>query len=133
MLTLFFNQNPYMKAVILAAGKGERLKPLTDYKPKAMLPVCNKPLIEHQIESLRKHGIDEIAVVVGYLKDKMDLKGVKFYEDKLRKGTATALYAAKLLFISSEKLAMSKNRSPLTRMKSSSMKFFAGNCLEFGA
>jgi NDP-sugar pyrophosphorylase family protein len=84
-----------MKAVILAADKGERLRPLTDYKPKAMLPVCNKPLIEYQIELLRKHGIDEIAVVVGYLKDKMDLKGVKFYEDKLIRGTATALYAAK--------------------------------------
>ncbi len=56
-----------MKAAILAAGKGERLEPLTDYKPKVMLPICNKPLIEYQIELLRKNGIDEIAVVVGYL------------------------------------------------------------------
>ncbi|HDN74445.1 MAG TPA: glucosamine-1-phosphate N-acetyltransferase [Archaeoglobus sp.] len=86
-----------MKAVILAAGKGERLQPLTDYKPKAMLPICNKPLIDYQIEMLRKHGIDEIAVVVGYLKDEIirHLYDVKFYEDKLIKGTASALYAAK--------------------------------------
>ena len=95
MLTLFCKQNLYMKAVILAAGKGERLKPLTDYKPKAMLPICNKPLIEYQIELLRKNGIDEIAVVVGHLKDRIDLEDVKFYEDKLIRGTATALYAAK--------------------------------------
>lgn len=84
-----------MKGIILAAGKGKRLQPLTDYKPKAMLPICNKPLIEYQIAVLREHGIDDIAVVVGYLKEEIDLTDVKFYEDKLLKGTATALYAAK--------------------------------------
>ncbi len=84
-----------MKGIILAAGKGERLQPLTDRKPKALLPVCNKPLIEYQIELLRAHGIDEIAVVVGHLKEQIDLKDVKFYEDRLIKGTATALHAAK--------------------------------------
>lgn len=87
-----------MKAVILAAGKGERLQPLTDYKPKAMLPICNKPLIDYQIEMLRKHGIDEIAVVVGYLEDtiRKHLKDdVKFYRDERIKGTASAVYAAR--------------------------------------
>lgn len=86
-----------MKAVILAAGRGERLSPLTDYKPKAMLPVCNRPLIEYQIEMLKKHGIDEIAVVVGYLGDviKSHLEDVKFYRDKKITGTASAVYAAR--------------------------------------
>jgi bifunctional UDP-N-acetylglucosamine pyrophosphorylase/glucosamine-1-phosphate N-acetyltransferase len=84
-----------MKGIILAAGKGERLQPLTDYKPKAMLPVCNKPLIEYQIELLREHGIADIAVVAGYLKEQIDFEDVKIYEDKLIKGTATALHAAK--------------------------------------
>lgn len=84
-----------MKGIILAAGKGTRLHPLTDRKPKAMLPICNKPLIEYQIAMLREHGIDEIAVVVGHLKEEIDLADVKFYEDKLLKGTATALHAAK--------------------------------------
>jgi UDP-N-acetylglucosamine diphosphorylase/glucosamine-1-phosphate N-acetyltransferase len=84
-----------MKGIILAAGKGERLQPLTDCKPKALLPVCNKPLIEYQIELLRAHGIDDIAVVVGHLKEQIKLKDVKFYEDRLIKGTATALHAAK--------------------------------------
>ena len=83
-----------MKAVILAAGKGERLQPLTDYKPKAMLPICNKPLIDYQIEMLRKYGIDEIAVVVGYLEEiiRKPLKdSVKFYKDRKIKGTASAV------------------------------------------
>ena len=87
-----------MKAIILAAGKGERLQPLTDYKPKAMLPICNKPLIDYQIEMLRKHGIDEIAVVIGYLEEtiRKHLKdNVKFYRDDRIKGTASAVYAAR--------------------------------------
>lgn len=87
-----------MKAVILAAGKGERLQPLTDYKPKAMLPICNKSLINYQIEMLRKHGIDKIAVVVGYLEKTIreHLKDeVKFYKDEKIKGTASAVYAAR--------------------------------------
>jgi len=84
-----------MKGIILAAGKGKRLEPLTDCKPKAMLPVCNKPLIEYQIELLRAHGIDEIAIVVGHLKEQIEFEDVKFYEDTLIQGTATALHAAK--------------------------------------
>lgn len=84
-----------MKGIILAAGKGDRLQPLTDYKPKALLPICTKPLIEYQLELLRRYGIEEIAVVVGYLKEKIDLPDVKWYEDRMIKGTATALSAAR--------------------------------------
>ena len=84
-----------MKGIILAAGKGERLQPLTDCKPKALLQICNKPLIDYQLELLREHGIDDIAVVLGHLKEQIDLDDVKLYEDKLISGTATALLAAK--------------------------------------
>ncbi len=86
-----------MKAVILAAGKGERLQPLTDYKPKAMLPICNKPLIDYQIEMLKKHGVEEIAVVVGYLEKALrkHLRDVKFFRDEKIKGTASAVYSAR--------------------------------------
>ena len=83
-----------MKGVILAAGRGERLRPLTDRKPKSLLPICNKPLIEYQLELLRAHGIDEIAVVVGYLKEQLQLPDLTFYEDRAITGTATALQAA---------------------------------------
>jgi NDP-sugar pyrophosphorylase family protein len=51
-----------MKAMILAAGLGTRLRPLTDKKPKALMPVVNKPIIGWVIEYLKKHGIDQIVV-----------------------------------------------------------------------
>lgn len=86
-----------MKAIILAAGKGERLEPLTDYKPKCLLPICNKPLLDYQIELLKKYGIDEIAVVVGYLENEIRKRysELKFYKDEMMMGTASALLAAR--------------------------------------
>jgi NDP-sugar pyrophosphorylase family protein len=51
-----------MKAMILAAGLGTRLRPLTDKKPKALMPVVNKPIIGRVVEYLKKHGIDQIVV-----------------------------------------------------------------------
>ena len=84
-----------MKGVILAAGEGKRLRPLTDQMPKALLPICNTPLLKYQIDFLRKHGVEEIAVVVGYLKEKFDLRDVKIYVDRMVSGTATALAAAR--------------------------------------
>ncbi len=56
-----------MKAMILAAGRGERLRPLTDTTPKPLLPVAGKPLIEHTILSLKSAGIKEIVINVAYL------------------------------------------------------------------
>ena len=86
-----------MKALILAAGKGERLKPLTDYKPKALLPICNKALLEYHLQILRSHGIEEIAVVVNYLEEKIRerFRDLKFYRDEMMSGTASALLAAR--------------------------------------
>lgn len=55
-----------MKAVILAAGQGTRMGPLTQNKPKVMLPLANKPLLSHVIQSLHKAGISEFVIVVGY-------------------------------------------------------------------
>ena len=51
-----------MKAMILAAGEGTRLKPLTDICPKALVPVANKPVIERLIAFLIRHGVEEIIV-----------------------------------------------------------------------
>lgn len=55
-----------MKAVIMAGGEGTRLRPLTSRTPKPMLPLVNKPMMEHIIELLRRHGITEIVVTVSY-------------------------------------------------------------------
>lgn len=58
-----------MQAVILAAGEGNRLRPLTRSRPKAMIPVANRPIIEYVIHSLLENGIRDIVVVVGYRKE----------------------------------------------------------------
>lgn len=55
-----------MKAIILSAGQGSRLLPLTEGRPKCLLPLGPKTLIEWQIWALTQGGIDEVAVVVGY-------------------------------------------------------------------
>jgi len=59
------------KGVILAAGDGERLGSLTTTCPKVLLPIRGKPLISYPIEALAEAGISEIAIVVGYLADKV--------------------------------------------------------------
>lgn len=56
-----------MKAVIMAGGKGTRLRPLTLQTPKPMVPLLNRPCMEYIIELLRKHDITDIAVTVQYL------------------------------------------------------------------
>ncbi|MBS1494502.1 MAG: sugar transferase [Bacteroidetes bacterium] len=61
-----------MKAMILAAGLGERLKPLTLSIPKPMLPVCNKPVMQYSLELCRKHNIKDIKVNLHYLPEQID-------------------------------------------------------------
>ena len=55
-----------MKAVILAGGRGKRLRPITDYVPKSLVPLNNIPIIEWQIRYLKKFGIKEIIICTGY-------------------------------------------------------------------
>ena len=61
-----------MKAMIFAAGLGTRLKPITDTLPKALVPVCGKPLIEHVSRKLFAVGIDEAVVNIHYFADKVE-------------------------------------------------------------
>ena len=56
-----------MKAIIMAGGEGSRLRPLTCDRPKPMVPVFNRPVMEHIIALLRKHGITEVGVTLQYL------------------------------------------------------------------
>ena len=55
-----------LKAIILSAGEGSRMRPLTLTKPKTMLPVARKPIIQYNIESLRDNGITDILLIVRY-------------------------------------------------------------------
>ncbi|HEX6513889.1 MAG TPA: nucleotidyltransferase family protein [Chloroflexota bacterium] len=55
-----------MKAMILAAGRGERLRPLTDRVPKPMVPIAGRPLLEYTVEWLRGHGCTDLAINLHY-------------------------------------------------------------------
>ncbi|MDU5414242.1 MAG: NTP transferase domain-containing protein, partial [Clostridium perfringens] len=61
-----------MRAILLAAGMGTRLRPLTLDTPKSLIEVNGRPLLERQIEFLRERGVEEIIVVTGYLAEKFD-------------------------------------------------------------
>jgi mannose-1-phosphate guanylyltransferase/phosphomannomutase len=61
-----------MKAMILAAGVGSRLDPLTRNVPKPLVPILNKPVMEYLIDLLKKHGFDEIMVNLHYLGDQIE-------------------------------------------------------------
>jgi glucose-1-phosphate thymidylyltransferase len=92
-----------MKAVILAAGEGSRLKPFTATRPKVMIPICNKPILEYVINALHECGIIDIILVVGYKREKiMDYFGdghalgvnIVYVEQSHQLGTAHALKQA---------------------------------------
>jgi len=55
-----------LKAVILAAGEGSRLRPLTYTRPKVMVPIANKPILEHLLDEVHRAGITEFIFIVGY-------------------------------------------------------------------
>jgi mannose-1-phosphate guanylyltransferase len=61
-----------MKAVILAGGKGTRVRPLTEKVPKPMIPIINKPLMEFLIDLLKDHGFDQILVTTSYLASEIE-------------------------------------------------------------
>jgi NDP-sugar pyrophosphorylase family protein len=55
-----------LKAIILAGGRGKRLRPITDYVPKPLIPIKNIPIIEWQIKYLKKFNISEVIICLGY-------------------------------------------------------------------
>lgn len=58
-----------MKAVILVAGEGKRMRPLTTTRPKVMLPIANKPILEHIVNAAVDAGINEFVFITGYFED----------------------------------------------------------------
>ncbi len=89
-----------MKAVILAAGSGIRMRPLTYTRPKVMLPLANKPILEHLLIELKKTGIKEFIFIVGYREetirqhfgsgDKWDVN-IDYFTQMKQLGTAHAV------------------------------------------
>jgi len=92
-----------VKAIILAGGRGKRLKPITDYVPKPLIPLKNVPIIEWQIKYLKKFKVDEIIICTGYktemiehFLDTKDNFGIKicFSIEKIPLGTGGAIKQA---------------------------------------
>ncbi|MGD8300517.1 MAG: nucleotidyltransferase family protein [Nitrosopumilaceae archaeon] len=92
-----------MKAIILAGGRGKRLKPITDYVPKPLIPLKNVPIIEWQILYLKKFKVNEIIICTGYktemiehfldTKDNFGIK-IRFSIEKNPLGTGGAIKQA---------------------------------------
>ena len=83
-----------LRALMMAGGRGERLRPLTDTTPKPLLPVGGKPIIDRNIELMRRAAIDDITVAVGYKADMLrDHLGdsVKYITESEPLGTIGAL------------------------------------------
>ncbi|WP_049987351.1 sugar phosphate nucleotidyltransferase [Halobellus rufus] len=92
-----------MKAVVLAAGKGRRLWPLTENRPKPMIPVANRPILEHVIDALDGAAVDEVILVVGsnreriqnYFQDGQDWElDISYVVQEQQLGTGHALLQA---------------------------------------
>lgn len=80
----FKHQKSYLPidVIIMAGGRGERLKPLTDHTPKPLLKIGDKPIIEHNIDRLVSFGVDDIWLSVRYLGDQL----VDYFGDGSKKG-----------------------------------------------
>lgn len=71
-----------MKAVVIAAGQGTRLRPYTNDRPKCMVEVAGKPILHHQMAAFAKCGIDDVVVVRGYKGRAIDAPGVRFVDNR---------------------------------------------------
>lgn len=74
-----------MQAIILAGGLGSRLKPITDYVPKPLIPINNIPLIEYQIKQLKKFRVNQFVICTGYKTDQIQnyLEHKKNFDSKI--------------------------------------------------
>src|SRR5262245_28685362 len=93
-----------MRAVILAAGEGLRLRPFTLTRPKVMLPVAGRPILEYVVEALKENGVTDITMVIGYQKERIQTYfengrrfgvSINYAVQAKQLGTAHALLQAK--------------------------------------
>lgn len=122
------------QAVILAAGEGQRLRPLTVLKPKVMIPIADKPILQYVVEALAVNGVRHIILVVGYRKEQVqDYFGsgeklgveIDYIVQKQQLGTAHALMHAKdavadrFLVLPGDNIIKSDTIAPLVEAKPS--------------
>ena len=70
-----------MKAIIVAAGMGRRLSPYTDDRPKCLVEINGKPILQRQIDAYRACGVDELVIVRGYRKDQIRIDGASYFDN----------------------------------------------------
>jgi L-glutamine-phosphate cytidylyltransferase len=71
-----------VRGLILAAGRGSRMGHLSENRPKCLVEIAGKPLLERQIAALRRGGVDQIAVVRGYRSDLIDVAGLSYFNNE---------------------------------------------------
>lgn len=76
-----------MKAVILAAGRGSRIKPLSDNMPKSLLKINGKSILQTNIDTIKSCGIDDIVIVKGYKAELINFPGIRYYVNENFKHT----------------------------------------------
>ena len=118
-------------ALILAAGKGTRMWPLTENIPKPLLPICGLPIIERQIQELKKVGVKKLYVLIGYqMKELSDYLGktkfgidIQYIIQEEQKGTGHAVNQAKNIIkgnfycINGDLIVYAKNLGLLKKME----------------
>jgi len=70
-----------VKAIIVAAGMGRRLRPYTDDRPKCLVEVNGKSILQRQLDAYRDAGIDEVYIVRGYMKESIQIDGARYFEN----------------------------------------------------
>src|SRR3954469_23177547 len=86
-----------MRAIIVAAGMGRRLAPYTDDRPKCLVEVNGRSILERQLDAYRAAGVDDFVVVRGYLAERIALPGLRYVEnaDYRRNNILASLFCAR--------------------------------------
>jgi dTDP-glucose pyrophosphorylase len=135
-----------MKAVILAAGKGTRMLPITMKKPKPLVKVAGKPFIEHLISNLKSAGYKDIGMVVGYKKEMIEefIKSNGFnctlIEQKEQNGTGSAVKVCEefadgedFIVVSGDNLYSPADLKKVGEMKGNCVSVVKGDTAMYGA
>ena len=92
-----------MKSIILAAGRGSRMKDLTEERPKCLVELRGKSLLDWQLDSLRAAGIDEIAIITGYQRERLANRGlVEFHNARWAETNMVSSLTCSLTWLQAE-------------------------------
>jgi UDP-N-acetylglucosamine diphosphorylase/glucosamine-1-phosphate N-acetyltransferase len=134
-----------MQCVILAAGEGKRMRPLTAHRPKVMLPIGNRPMLAHLVDAVVAAGISELIMVVGYGEQSIrswfgngEDRGISisYVSQRRQKGTADALNTAKglvydrFLMLNGDMLLSTEDIAALMAQKPPAMGVSTTDCPE---